>query len=114
MCVYYLMKISNRVGRSIFFFYLRRFSESRSSSGSTPSVRSSVRPSVHPSETLQGAKFVLSVTPKVFILFYSNFAYDCSHIEDVHLLFCARFINFFSFLRVVELGHFLASSMLRG
>ena len=30
-------------------FYLRRFSESRSSSGSTPSVRSSVRPSVCPS-----------------------------------------------------------------
>ena len=30
-------------------FYLRRFSESRSSSGSTPSVRSSVRPSVRPS-----------------------------------------------------------------
>ena len=24
--------------------------------------------------------------------------YDCSHIEDVHLLYCARFINFNSFL----------------
>ena len=25
-------------------------------------------------------------------------AYDCSHIEDVHLLYCACFINFISFL----------------
>ena len=31
------------------YFYLRRFSESRSSSGSTPSVRPSVRSSVRPS-----------------------------------------------------------------
>ena len=31
-------------------YYLRRFSESRSSSGSTPSVRLCVRPSVCPSD----------------------------------------------------------------
>ena len=28
-----------------------------------------------------------------------------SHIEDVHLLFCAYFINFYSFLGGVELRH---------
>ena len=31
---------------------------------------------------------------------------DCSHIEDVHLLFCARFIVFFHFLTGFELRHF--------
>ena len=36
------------------YFYLRRFSESRSSSGSTPSVRLSVRSSVRPFATLFG------------------------------------------------------------
>ena len=38
---------------------------------------------------------------------------DCSHIEDVHLLFCANFMFFFSFLRGVELRHF-SSKMPRG
>ena len=38
---------------------------------------------------------------------------DCSHIEDVHLLFCARFINIFAILTDVELRHF-PSKMLRG
>ena len=55
-----------------------------------------------------------SVTPKVFILFYPNFANDCSHIEDVHLLFCARSINFFSFLRGIELRHFFHPQCLGG
>ena len=32
---------------------------------------------------------------------------DCSHIEDVHLAFCAHLINIFSFLTGVELRHFL-------
>ena len=31
---------------------------------------------------------------------------NCSHIEDVHLLFCAHFPTFFSFWTVVELRHF--------
>ena len=43
------------------------------------------------------------VTPKVFI---QTLAYVCSHIEDVHLLYCACFIIFFLFLTDVELRHF--------
>ena len=39
---------------------------------------------------------------------------DCSHIEDVHLLFCAHLINIFLFLTGVELRHFFPSEMLRG
>ena len=31
---------------------------------------------------------------------------DCSHIEDVHLLFCAHFIFFSDFLRVLNLDIF--------
>ena len=31
---------------------------------------------------------------------------DCSHIEDVHLPFCAHFIFSFLFLMGVELRHF--------
>ena len=36
---------------------------------------------------------------------------DCSHIDDVHLLYCARFINLFLFLTVVEPRHFFPSEM---
>ena len=62
-----------------------------------------------------GTKFVKSVTPKLSFLFIKTLPNDCSHIEDVHLLFCARFIFFFfSFLRGVELRHFFPSEMLRG
>ena len=38
---------------------------------------------------------------------------DGSHIEDVHLLFCAHFMNIFRFFRGVELRHFLRPKMLR-
>ena len=38
-------------------------------------------------------------------VFIQTLPNDCSHIEDVHLLFCARFIFFLSFLRGVELRH---------
>ena len=31
---------------------------------------------------------------------------DCSHIEDVHHLFCAHFMNIFSLFGGVELRHF--------
>ena len=41
------------------------------------------------------------------ILYIQTLHNDCSHIEDVHLLFCARFIFFFfTFLRGVELRRF--------
>ena len=48
------------------------------------------------------------------ILYFQTLHNDCSHIEDVHLLFCARFIIFLTFLTGVELRHFFLSVMLRG
>ena len=39
---------------------------------------------------------------------------DCSHIEDVHLPFCAHLINIFLFLTGVELRHFFPCEMLWG
>ena len=45
----------------------------------------------------RGAKFVLSVTPNVSFLFIQTLTYDCSHIEDVHLLYCLCFIFFSHF-----------------
>ena len=48
-CYYSNRKSQINAGLLHFGYYLRRFSESRSSSGSTPSVRSSVRLSVRPS-----------------------------------------------------------------
>ena len=47
------------------------------------------------------------------ILYIQTLHNDCSHIEDVHLLFCARFIIFQTFLTGVELT-FFPSEMLRG
>ena len=41
------------------------------------------------------------------LLCIQTLLYGCSHIEDVHLLFCANFI-FFTFLTDVELRHFQA------
>ena len=37
---------------------------------------------------------------------------DCSHIEDVHPIFCAHFMNIFSYLSDVELRHFSIKKML--
>ena len=45
------------------------------------------------------------------ILYIQTLHNDCSHIEDAHLLFCARFITF---LTGVELRLFFPSVMLRG
>ena len=43
----------------------------------------------------RGTKFVKGLkTPKVFIPFIQTLPNECSHIEDVHLLFCACFIIF--------------------
>ena len=39
---------------------------------------------------------------------------DCLHIEDVHLLFCAHFTTFFSFLRGVELRYFFVQNAKSG
>ena len=43
------------------------------------------------------------------ILYIQNLHNDCSHIEDMHLLFYARFIIFFTFLTGVELRRFFHS-----
>ena len=43
------------------------------------------------------------------ILYIQTLHIDCSHIEDVHLPFCARFIFFFTFLTGVELRRFFHS-----
>ena len=44
---------------------------------------------------------MLSETPAVFILLYSNFVrYDCSHIEHVHPIFCAHLIIFVGVLNL--------------
>ena len=39
---------------------------------------------------------------------------DCSHIEDMYPLFCAHFMNIFSFFRDVELRHFSVQKSLDG
>ena len=89
-------------------FYLRHFCQSRSSSGSTPSVRPSV------SNTLGVPGLCNHKLQKCSFLFIQTLPNVCSHIEDVHLLFCAHSINSFSFLRGVELGHFFHPQCLGG
>ena len=51
---------------------------------------------------------------KFLFFFIQTLPNDFSHIEDVHLLFCACFIIFFSFLRGVELRHFFHPQFLGG
>ena len=48
------------------------------------------------------------------ILYIQTLNNDCSHIEDVHLLFCACFIIFLTFLTGVELRHFFLPRCLGG
>ena len=44
---------------------------------------------------------------RIFSFLYVQFLHNnCSHIEDVHLLFCAHLIDIFLFLRGVKLRHF--------
>ena len=81
----------------MYCFYLRRFSESRSSSGFSRSVRLSETFGVSSLCNLQLQKFSF--------FFFQTLPNDCSHIEDVHLLFFAHF-TFFSFLRAVKFRHF--------
>ena len=39
-------------------------------------------------------------------LYFQTLHKDCSHIENVRLLFCAHFMNMFPYLRGVEQGHY--------
>ena len=51
---------------------------------------------------------------KQFSFLYIQTLHNCSHIEDVHLLFCARLKDIFTFFTGVELKTFFPSEMLRG
>ena len=65
--------------------YLRCYSKCRSCSGST----------IHPSATLLGCLVCVSVTSQISFLFIQTLHNDCSHIEDVHLLFLCTFHEYF-------------------
>ena len=78
-----------------YFCYLHRFSESRSSSGSTPDVRLSVAVRLSVRNTLGCQVSVICNSKSFHSFFIQTLSNDRSHIEDVHLLFCARFIIFF-------------------
>ena len=58
----------------------------------------------------KGVPSLCNLKPEQYsILYIQNLHNDCSHIEDVHLLFCACFIIFFTFLTGVELKRFFHS-----
>ena len=80
-----------------FKFYLRRFSESRSGSGSTPSVRLSVYLCLVC--VICNSNSFYSFIFKLFLVIFQN-------ITDVHFLFFTHLINIFSFFKGVELRHF--------
>ena len=54
-----------------------------------------------------------SVRPQHFCFHYFIFILYCSHIADVHFLFCAHFMNIFSFLWGADLRHFFLVKMLQ-
>ena len=107
-------------GLTVRYFYLRGFSESRSSSGSTPSVSLSVCSFVCPSVRLSvrntfGVPSLCNLYLHQFsFLYIQTLSNDCSYIEDVHLLFCAPLINIFSFLWVLNLRHFFLLKCIGG
>ena len=62
-----------------------------------------------------GVSSLCNLQLQIFLfLFIKTLHNDCSHIEDVHLLFSAHFMNIFSFLRAVELRHFFIKKCLDG
>ena len=66
-----------------------------------PSVRLSVRSSVR--NTFGVPSLCNLLLQKLSFLFIKTLHNDCSHIENVHLPFCAHLIKIFSFFMVVEL-----------
>ena len=74
-----------------------------------PSVRLSVRP-----KHFRVPRLCNLLLQKLSFFFIQTLPNDCIHIEAVHLLFCARFIFFFSFLKGVELRHFFLQTYLEG
>ena len=57
---------------------------------------------------------VTSLCNLQFQKFIQTLHNDGSHIEDVHLLFCAHCMNIFSIFRGVELRHFYVQKCLDG
>ena len=78
-------------------FYLRRLSESRSGSGSTPSVHLSVCLCLVC--VICNSNSFHSFIFKLFLVIFQN-------ITDLHFLFFTHLINIFSFFKGVELRHF--------
>ena len=66
----------------------------------------------HPKCVEVSGLFVQSVSQFSF-LYIQTLHNECSHIEDVHLLFCAHLINIFTFLRVLNQDIFFPSEMHR-
>ena len=88
------------------YFYLRRFSESRSSSGSTPSV--------HPSATLKRYQVCVICNSKSFNSFFiQTLPNDCWHLKICTSYFVHVSYYFFRFWGVLNLDIF-SSEMLRG
>ena len=87
--------IGYRRGGPSMIFLPRRFSESRSSNGSTPSVCPSVRPSVCPSKTLQGyqvcvicnSKSIYSISFKLCQMIVHILKMCTSYFEHVSFFF---------------------------
>ena len=67
-------------------------------------IRPFVRPSVR--NTFVVPSLCILLLQNCSSLFIQILYNDCSHIEDMHLLFCAHFMNIFSFLLGVELDIF--------
>ena len=49
---------------------------------------------------------VISYSNKCFFPYIQTLHIDCAHIEYVHILFCAQFMNIFSFLGLLDLKFF--------
>ena len=72
-----------------------------------PPVCPSNNLSIHPSSTLLGCLVcVICKSQKFSFLFNQTLHNVCSHIEDVHLLSCAHFMNICSTLGVFDLDIF--------
>ena len=54
---------------------------------------------------------MLSVIYRFSFLYIQSLLNDCLHIEDLHLLFCAHFMNIFSFCRVLNLDIVVVSPL---
>ena len=79
-------------------------------------LHTSVLPSDHLSvRNTFGVPSLCNLLLQIFLfLSIQTYHNDCSHIEDVHLLFCAHFMNISSFLRGIKVRHFSVQKCLDG